>query len=188
MSTKNVVFLRDKELVLRPLHLDDVPFLTRIANDPEVTQYINLYLPMTELAEHDWVERLRKPSATDVSLLITLKQGRREIRLGTVGLGRIELRDRTAMFGISIGEKKYQGKGYGTRTLKLILRYAFNTLNLRKVCLTVLGSNGRGIRCYEKCGFKREGVFKHQRFRHGTYVDEICMAVFVDGWRSMCGK
>jgi RimJ/RimL family protein N-acetyltransferase len=183
MDANNIVFLQDRELVLRPIHVDDVPFLTRIANDPEVTQYINLYLPVTEISERDWVERLRKPSTTDLVLLITLQDGVRETQLGTVSLGHIDPRDRTAMFGISIGEKKCWNKGYGTRTLQLILGYAFNTLNLRKVCLTVLDMNQRGIRCYEKCGFKQEGRFKLQRFRNGAYVDEIRMAVFANEWR-----
>ena len=38
------------------------------------------------------------------------------------------------------------------------MRLAFDKMNLHRVWLNVYDFNARGIRCYEKCGFEREGV------------------------------
>src|SRR4030065_1282088 len=40
-----------------------------------------------------------------------------------------------AFVGIGIGERDFWGKGYGTDAMKVILRFAFCELNLRRVCL-----------------------------------------------------
>jgi RimJ/RimL family protein N-acetyltransferase len=60
------------------------------------------------------------------------------------------------------------------------LEYAFNTLDLRKVCASVYDFNPRSKRCMEKCGYHQEGVRKQHIFRNGRLVDEILMAVFKD--------
>ncbi|MBP9760373.1 MAG: GNAT family N-acetyltransferase, partial [Candidatus Pacebacteria bacterium] len=90
--------------------------------------------------------------------------------------------NRTATSGAFIGDVAHQGQGYGTEAKMLLLDYAFNTLNLRKVCSTVLAFNGRSQRYNEKCGYVVEGVQKAQVFRDGSYHDLILMAVFRDDW------
>jgi RimJ/RimL family protein N-acetyltransferase len=177
VETYNVVFLRDNELILRPFQRDDVSFLTRMVNDPEVTRYLNRFLPMTEVQELAWVESAGTGTRPGVGLMVTVRT-EAETRIGTVGLHQINWRDRTAVLGISIGNKNFWGRGYGTRTVRLMADYAFSVLNLRKVCLSVLATNERAIRCYATCGFREEGRLKEQLFRDGAYVDEVHMALF----------
>jgi RimJ/RimL family protein N-acetyltransferase len=57
-----------------------------------------------------------------------------------------------------------------------VLRYAFDELGLRRVQLYVDEDNLRAIRCYEKCGFGREGLLRSYRLREGKPVNEIVMA------------
>jgi RimJ/RimL family protein N-acetyltransferase len=47
----------------------------------------------------------------------------------------------------------YRGLGYGTKSLNLIVEYAFNELNMKKVKLSVFHFNTGAKRCYEKAGF-----------------------------------
>jgi RimJ/RimL family protein N-acetyltransferase len=54
--------------------------------------------------------------------------------------------------GIAIGRKDYWGKGYGTDALRVLVKHAFENLRLRKVYLTVFGSNVRGQKSYAKLG------------------------------------
>ena len=98
--------------------------------------------------------------------------------IGVMGLHQINAKDGTAVTGSFIGEKQYWSKGYGTEAKKLVLGYAFNTLNLRKIRSMVYYFNGRSKRCLEKCGYHQEGVLERQNYRNGKYVDEILMAIF----------
>ena len=43
-----------------------------------------------------------------------------------------------AFVGIGIGERDFWGKGYGSDAMKVILRFAFQELNLRRVRPTIL--------------------------------------------------
>lgn len=50
-------------------------------------------------------------------------------------------------------------------------------MNINKVKLIVYSFNNAAIRCYEKCGFKVEGVFRQEIFREGRYYDKIAMGL-----------
>ena len=169
-----VVFLSGERIYLRPLAASDVERLARWVNDEEVRQWVTFYLPLTEKAEQEYIENAgSKPD--QISLAIVLRAGDRHI--GGLALNEIRWKDRAAMFGIFIGEKDCWAQGYGTEATRLLLRYAFTTLNLNRVELGVFAFNERAVRVYEKCGFLREGVRREWAFIGGKYVDEIVYSV-----------
>ena len=64
---------------------------------------------------------------------------------------------RTAEFNIRIGATDCWGKGYGTETTQLMLRYAFDVLGFHVIWLRVIGTNERAIRAYHRAGFQDAG-------------------------------
>lgn len=58
------------------------------------------------------------------------------------------------------------------------MKYAFSSLDLRKVNLTVLGNNERAMKCYEKHGFIEIGRYTNEKFVNGSYVDLVMMETF----------
>jgi len=82
-----------------------------------------------------------------------------------------------AEFGIFIGDKKYWGQGCGTEACRLIVDHGFRKLKLHRVYLRVLAYNIRGIKSYQKVGFKVEGRLKEHIYRDGFYHDEIVMGL-----------
>lgn len=83
---------------------------------------------------------------------------------------------------ILIGERDYWGKGYGTDAMRVMLRYAFEELNLHRVSLRTFGFNLRAIRSYEKVGFVHEGKSRSALNRMGQRWDEIWMGITRDEW------
>ena len=66
-----------------------------------------------------------------------------------VGFIRIEHMDwnhRTASLQLGIGNAADRGQGFGTQTLKLMLRYAFTELNLQRVTLNAFEYNPDAVR------------------------------------------
>lgn len=104
--------------------------------------------------------------------------------IGDIGLWVSSWASGEAWVGISIGERDYWGKGYGSDAMRLILRYAFTELNLFRVSLDALGSNVRAIRSYEKCGFVLEGNLRDAARYDGQYFDEVYMGILRDEWIS----
>ena len=97
--------------------------------------------------------------------------------IGFVALHSIEWNNRAALLAIGIGEPDYRGKGYGTDALRLVLRYAFDELNLLRVGLDVISNNTPAVRAYEKVGFVHEGAMRKAVLRDGHHHDRLIMGI-----------
>jgi RimJ/RimL family protein N-acetyltransferase len=68
-----------------------------------------------------------------------------------------------------------------------MLRHAFRNLNLHRVELSVLQTNDRAIRFYEKLGFNYEGKKRKARFKQGQYVDLLLYSMleseYTEDWQ-----
>jgi RimJ/RimL family protein N-acetyltransferase len=64
----------------------------------------------------------------------------------------------------------------------VILRYAFQELNLRRVALDTFEYNPRAIRSYEKAGFVHEGRARGYLYREGQRWDLIFMGILREEW------
>ena len=93
------------------------------------------------------------------------------------GIEKIDYINRTGILGIFIGQEEARNKGYGKETVKLLLDFGFNYLNLHSIELKVMSFNKRAIKCYEKCGFKEVGRRREAYFLNGKYHDVIEMDI-----------
>lgn len=179
-DTEPVVFLQGTKLYLRPPEKQDIPYIVRWLNDPEVGEYIlgRMY-PITEQEREAWLERLATKK-TDICLVIVERKSNRPI--GFTGIYEINWRDRRAETGTVIGERSFWDKNFGTEAKMLALKYAFSTLNLRKLTSKVIAGNTRVIRVNRKCGYYIEGTLRKHIFKDGEYVDVLEMAVFRGKW------
>jgi RimJ/RimL family protein N-acetyltransferase len=173
-------FLIGETIYLRPLEKADAPLGARWLNDPEVNRTLSRYRPMTLPEEEEFIDGPAR-CETDMVLGVVLRSDDRLI--GITGLHKIDWRCRHTCFGILIGEKQEQGKGRGTQTTQLMVRYAFETLNLNRVWLEVYENNPRGRHVYEKVGFRTEGVLRQHMFRDGRYWDTVVMGILRGDWR-----
>ncbi len=167
-------FLVGSRVWLRPLERTDAPNILPWINDPEVTRNLLLHRPMNIQAEEAFIEdTARDPHA------VVLAIANRDVDklIGVTGLQPIDFQSRQAQFGIFIGDRNERGKGLGTEATSLITRYAFDTLNLHRVWLHVVEANVAAIRCYEKVGYRREGLLREAFYREGRYWNLVSMAV-----------
>ena len=104
--------------------------------------------------------------------------------IGTAGFHQISEADKSARYRIGIFDPAYHGMGIGTVVTKLLLKYGFETMHLHRIDLKVLEYNHRAIRCYEKCGFKQEGVLRESAIIDGTFYDDIIMSILDWEFRS----
>ena len=176
---KPIIFLKGNKVILRPLRKEtDLEHTTRWINDPEVNVFLSFFMPMSHQEESEFFDNLPKRKE-DIVFAIDTHDGE---FIGLMGIHRINWKDRTATTGAVIGEKKYWGKGYGTDAKMILLDYAFNTLNLRKICSSVIAYNKRSLQYNLHCGYKVEGIRRKQFFRKGKYWDEVELGLFKNEW------
>jgi RimJ/RimL family protein N-acetyltransferase len=161
---------------LRPIERDDLPRYVKWFADPEVRRHLAIYLPFSLAQEERWFESLQGRLERGEALVLAVETSR-GVHIGNIGLHSINWKDRQAELGIAIGEKGFWGKGYGTEAVLTLLALAFHEMNLHRIFLRVDADNARGIRCYEKAGFRREGVFRDAVFRDGEYCDQYAMSI-----------
>jgi UDP-4-amino-4,6-dideoxy-N-acetyl-beta-L-altrosamine N-acetyltransferase len=175
-------FLIGATVYLRPLETEDAPTLVPWLNDPEVSRFLARYRPVTLAEEVDFLRHIND-SPTDLVLGIALRAEDRLV--GAIGLHQMDIRSRNAKFGIFIGDRNWWGKGCGTEATRLIVRHAFETLNLHRVSLHVYEYNERALKVYQKVGFRIEGRLRQDTFREGQYWDTIVMAVLREEWEAV---
>lgn len=178
-SDGRVVHYEGDRIYFRPIEPADEPLLRRWINDPANWRGLHTRGPLNEIREREWIEQLGK-SAADVVWGIVVRDGDRLI--GTTGLHGISPIARKAEFGINLGERSYQSKGYGTEAVRLTLRYGFEELNLNRIALWVFAGNPRAISCYQKAGFQPEGCERQAAYRNGRYEDVYRFAILRAEW------
>ncbi len=172
-----------EKIRLRAIERTDIPRFVRWMNDPEVTQYLLISSPLSFAMEEKWFdEQLQRPPHQGQILGIEVQRADDWVHIGNTGLHDVDLVNRTAEFGIVIGEKEYWNRGYGTQATRLMLKHGFENLNLNRIYLEVFETNPRAMQTYLKAGFTREGVFRQAIFKNGRYIDAIFMSILQSEW------
>ena len=176
--------LKGEKVLLRPVRRADIQYFLKWFNDPEVIQYLGMYLPMTEMAEEKYIEELGTTRAgTDANFVIEAIDGGEGKPIGSTGLHQINTKDHFATFGIAIGEKDYWSRGYGTEAARLLIRYGFEQLNLHRISSAAWAFNDRSIRLHLRVGFKEEGRLRESVFKNGQYYDRVEFGILRQEWR-----
>ncbi len=127
-------------------------------------------------------EDLEKGKRDDFLFLIRTLEN--DEAIGFIELDGVHWSHGDSYVGIGIGEREYWGKGFGTDAMKVVLRYAFEELNLHRVSLNVFEYNQRAIRSYEKVGFVVEGRERQFMRREGQRWDMIFMGILRAEWEA----
>jgi len=175
------MILKGEKVILRPIKLSDARRFVKWLDDPQVNKFTTLQ-KISLKEEIAWIENLAK--SKDINFAIDTKE---KVHIGSIGL-HLKLKNRNAVYGILIGDKKYWGGGYGTDATKLILQYGFNKLKLHKITLNVYSYNPRAINLYLDMGFELEGIKKEQIFYQGKFYTEFSMGLLSKKWKKMKKK
>lgn len=173
---KNFPVMEGQDIYLRLMDEGDTDNIVKWRNSDFVRRNFIYQKPFTREGHENWV-RTMIDTGKVVQFIICTRDGR---PVGSVYLRDIDRTHHKAEYGIFIGERDAQGKGYGTQAAKLMIDYAFQELKLHKLMLRVLAENEQAKRSYEKAGFVQEAYLKDEVFLEGRYKDVIYMAVIHD--------
>lgn len=172
------VFLHKNSLSLRPISLEDLDLIYKWHNNPEVTKYSlnKLVYP----SDKSRIEKFINNSNSNKIITFSILDNKKNV--GYIGLSSIDQINNKAEYFIFIGDKKNWGKGIGHKSSLLLIDYAFNTLNINRIELTVSAIHKSAIKLYKKIGFIEEGRKKQSCYRDGKYHDKLIMAILKKDW------
>lgn len=176
--------LRGKMVLLRPAERDDIPIFVRWLSDERTTRFLSLRAPIGIAMEERWFERMQEGHGRDSWFFVVCRLDDR-FPVGSVSLFDLDHVNGSAGLGILIGEVEFQGRGFGSDALAVLLDFAFGELRLERVWLDVYDFNARAIRSFEKNGFVHEGRQRRARYQRGRYYDVLRMAILRDEWAAL---
>ncbi len=180
------LFMQRSEIALSRLVPQDATWLETWLNDPVTTKWMATgRVPTSVEQAATQIMVWQEPKDWPFAVLINKRHEQEDQfqAIGTVGLYDADPITRKAEFRILIGHP-FTGKGYGTEATKLMLQFGFARLGLQRIWLGVTDANIPAVKCYERCGFIREGVLRRDLFRDGHFYNSIRMSVLDDEYRA----
>jgi RimJ/RimL family protein N-acetyltransferase len=168
------MILKLNDVTLRPINIEDHSILFTLMNDQNIINAIvGFSLPTNESEHIEWMKNLIS-NKNNARFMIDFKGQ----TVGYISLSNINKINRSAELGIKILSVEFHGKGIGTISVQLIIKYAFEYLNLRRVETSILEENNKSIRLFsEKLKWAKEGIKINSVFRNGNYHNEVLFAI-----------
>ena len=175
-----------EDVFLTPLDESDIDSLHEWQNSPDLRDLtMGFRFPIQKSSVKEWLQSIKEEnSKSRIVFAIRLKK----IIVGTISLHNIEQYQRKSQLGIYIGAKAQRGNGIGFISTSLLLDYAFNGLDFRKVNLEVIESNANAALLYERIGFQKEGTKRQEYFIDGKYIDTNLYGILRDEFSMIIPK
>lgn len=175
--------------MLEGLLVDLVPY-GRAFQAREHAWYNNESLYWASMGEREFltcaqIEKQRREEAesdesrTGVTFGVRTKDG---ALIGSFGINFLSPYHRVANLGAMINEPDYWGGGYGTDALLLLIEYAFDWLDMRKLWLGSTSANARVMRQMEKAGFVLEARARRAALMDGAWHDGLLYGLLREEW------
>ncbi|MFD0675184.1 GNAT family N-acetyltransferase [Cohnella sp. GCM10027633] len=173
-------YWQDEEIRLRAIEHEDWEeyYYNRFDSNARRLLECAVELPPTISEAKSFVEKFAGLSSRNGRLMFTIETLNGE-NIGSINLNSIDEKNGTFSIGIQI-DRDHRGKGYGTRAVRILLRYAFFERRLNKFNDYVLEGNEASATMMRKLGCVQEGVRRKDIYTNGKYHDLILFGMTKD--------
>jgi ribosomal-protein-alanine N-acetyltransferase len=174
--------LNGRQVTLRELRASDAPSLFALLTTEEVARFISPPPTTVEGFERfiAWTHRQRS-AGTYTCFAVTLAGN--DTAIGIFQMRETEPGFGTAEWGFAIGSP-FWGMGVFQEGAQLLLRFAFDTVNVHRLEARAALKNGRGNGALRKIGAVQEGVLRKSFLRNGEYLDQALYSIVSEEWRA----
>jgi RimJ/RimL family protein N-acetyltransferase len=178
--------LKGNKVSLRAIKYEDLVHLNSWRNDLRNKILVQGFrLPVPEALDELWYkEKVLTKDNKNIYFIVEINSSKKAI--GLIQLNNIDYISGTTECGLIIGSKDERGKGNEIEALRLIFKFAFSVLNLRKVVSYTLNIRPGMQRFLNRISKVRlEGVLKEQYFFNGIYYDIQINSFFREDFQNL---
>ncbi len=163
----------------------DAETVSKWSHDPEYLRLLSVDIakPLSPYQVKKQYEEWDKDAEKRYAFNFALRLKADDRLIGFVRLFRIEWAHATGSLEIGLGGRNDRGKGYGTEALGMVLRYAFDELNLYRLAASTAAYNTSAIRFLERAGFVEEVRRRQAVQRDGRRWDVVMLGLLRDEWK-----
>jgi len=176
-----VKFISGEKVYLRPSNESDTDLLAYGKNNEEVRKTLFLFAPVTT---DQAKEEMAAWNSSKEIMLFTICRNSDDTAIGQTAFVRIDYVSHAAVFYIAIYDPQYWSSGFGKEAVRLMLKYAFDILNLNRIQLHVSCENPHAVEAYKKAGYKIEGTLRQAMYHDNHYVDFYVMGILREEYYS----
>lgn len=170
--------LKNDILYLRALEPEDLELLYKWENNSDLWQHGSTLAPYSKMVIRQYInDSLSSDIFQTKQLRLMIALTKTDEVIGTIDLYELDNHHSRAGVGILIDEA-YRKKGYAKETLKLIIRYAFDLLNLHQIFAHIAEDNSRSLRLFEEIGFKKASKLEKWLKINGEYKGMYILQLF----------
>lgn len=167
------------KVVLRAMEKSDCDFVREMFNDPELESLVvGWAFPLSAYSQEQWFINHHADQENFRFVIETPEDG----AVGIATLTDIDWKNKRAMHGIKLANKKNRARGVGTDAVMAIMRYAFDELGLHRLDGSWFEDNTASIRLYTKLGWKAEGVRREYIYKGGKYRDLVMVGILASDY------
>ena len=170
--------IKGKKVALRSVEKEDLEYLKKWRN---IEFFRKNFREVRELSSDDqveWLESLQKTKLTNYMFsIINLKDNN---IIGACGLLYINWVIRSADFSFYIGEKNeyISNSDISKESVKLLIDYGFNNLNLNKIWMELYEFDNLKIDFFTKnFGFQKDALLRDNCYEDGKYYNSLIISL-----------
>lgn len=152
------------KVTIRRFEEKDVPNKVKWINDNRNNQFLHYDIPLSLEKTHSWY--LKNQTLTNRFDAVIEYDS---IPVGVIGL--VNIHDGKAEYYVTLGEPAYKGKGIAKKASDILLKYAFNGLELDEVYFYTEIDNVAAQHLFKKCGFHNQGIAYASAVNRDSTVD-----------------
>jgi diamine N-acetyltransferase len=169
--------LQGPNLRLRMLEPSDVEILYQWENDESVWRVSSTLVPFSRFQLEQYILNSQHDIFTEKQLRLMIDLCQPDMPKKVIGC--VDLFDfdpinmRTGVGILIIASERK--KGFASEALRVIIRYAFEILQLHQIWCNITSDNEISLHLFQKAGFTGCGIKKHWRRTGETWVDEVML-------------
>jgi RimJ/RimL family protein N-acetyltransferase len=163
----------------------DAELVSKWTHDPEYLRLLSTDIakPLSPGQIKKQYEELDKEAEKRNAFNFAVRLKEDDRLIGFARLYRIEWTHGTGSVQIGLGDRNDRGKGFGTEALHMLLRYAFDELNLYRLAAVAVEYNTGALRFFERAGFAVEVRRRQAVQRDGKRWDALMLGLLRDEWK-----
>jgi RimJ/RimL family protein N-acetyltransferase len=160
----------------------DAPILSRWTHDAEFMQLLGSE-PVRPLAPSQ-VKKEHEPGNGEAPFRFLIQTRATETMIGFIRLVSVGWSHGFSALEVGIGEPAERSRGYGSEALRLMLRFAFDELNVHRVGAVVPGYNDGALRFFQRAGFVVEARRRDAVHRFGRRWEALHLGMLRGEWKT----